>query len=137
MKKLSSAISLVAASVGYFALAATTFAAPTNSICPPSNSQFATLCNLKLSSGSSIVGSVVTIMLVLAVLLCLFFLIIGGIRWITSGGDKAKLESARGTITAALIGLIVSFLAYFFLNVVVFLFTKNTVTNLTIPTLVP
>ena len=76
-------------------------------------------------------------MLVLAVLLCLFFLIIGGIRWITSGGDKAKLESARGTITAALIGLIVSFLAYFFLNVVVFLFTKNTVTNLTIPTLVP
>src|SRR6185369_7002498 len=115
MKKLSSAISLVAASVSYFALTIPVYAA-SNSICPPSTSQFASLCNLKLNTGSTIVGSIVTIMLVLAVILSLIFLVLGGIRWITSGGDKSKLDSARGTITAALIGLIVSFLAYFFLN---------------------
>jgi len=39
-------------------------------------------------------------------------LIIGGIRWILSGGDKANTESARNQITAALIGLIIVFAAW-------------------------
>ena len=33
------------------------------------------------------------------------YLIWGAIDWITSGGDKAKYESARNKITYALIGL--------------------------------
>jgi hypothetical protein len=31
----------------------------------------------------------------------------GGIEWITSGGDKGKTESARNKITAAVIGLVI------------------------------
>ena len=33
-------------------------------------------------------------------------LIMGGIEWITSGGDKAKYEAARKRITAAIVGLV-------------------------------
>jgi len=32
-----------------------------------------------------------------------FYLIVGGIGWIRSGGDKAKVEAARNTITSAII----------------------------------
>lgn len=35
------------------------------------------------------------------------YLVYGGIEWITSGGDKGKLESARNKITNGIIGLAV------------------------------
>lgn len=54
----------------------------------------------------------VTIILIIAGLLFFFMLVIGGIRWITSGGDKGSTESARNQITAALIGLIIVFAAW-------------------------
>lgn len=137
MKKIASNIGLFLVTLNYFVLSVPAYAAPANSICPPSTSQFAVLCDLQLNSSNKIVGSIVTIMLVLAVVLCLFFLVWGAIRWIMSGGDKGKVDAARGTITAAIIGLIIAFLAYFFLNLIVFLFTKNSVNNLFIPTIVP
>jgi hypothetical protein len=133
MKKLLSFFSVIAATVSYFSLAASAYAA--TSLCP--TGQFANLCNLKLNSSSPIVGRIITILLIVAIVLALFFLIWGSIRWIMSGGDKSKLESARGTIVAALVGLILAFLAFFFLNVITFLFTKNTITNFNIPTIVP
>jgi hypothetical protein len=37
----------------------------------------------------------------------LFQFTIGGFNWITAGGDKAKLQSARDRLTNALIGLVV------------------------------
>ena len=33
------------------------------------------------------------------------YLVYGGVEWLTSGGDKAKLESARAKLTNALIGV--------------------------------
>jgi len=45
------------------------------------------------------------ILLVAAAIAALFYLIMGGIQWITSGGDKAGTQAAREKITAAFIGL--------------------------------
>jgi len=45
--------------------------------------------------------------MVLASLLVLLYLIWGGIEWITSGGDSAKVQKARDKITQAVIGIIV------------------------------
>ena len=42
---------------------------------------------------------------VIGALVFLFVMIIGGIQWITSGGDKAAIETARSKIINALIGL--------------------------------
>lgn len=33
------------------------------------------------------------------------YLVYGGIEWITSGGDKGKLEEARAKITQSIVGL--------------------------------
>ena len=41
----------------------------------------------------------------MAALIVFVFLILGGVQWITSGGDKAKTEAARSRITAAIVGL--------------------------------
>ncbi|MEK7112404.1 MAG: hypothetical protein AAB875_03680, partial [Patescibacteria group bacterium] len=50
--------------------------------------------------------------LVIAALVFFFILVIGGIRWIASGGDKAHTEAARSQITAALVGLVIVFAAW-------------------------
>ena len=69
-----------------------------------------------------VLGFVVTIAFVIAVLIALFFLLWGGIKWITSGGDKGGVEAARNQIIAAVIGLIIVFLSFFILNLVLGLF---------------
>ena len=43
--------------------------------------------------------------IVFATVLTLAYLIWGGIDWITSGGDKTKLEAAQGKLRHAVIGL--------------------------------
>lgn len=53
------------------------------------------------------ISNVLNIILIIAVILVLFYLIMGGIAWLTSGGDKGKTESARNQITAAVVGLII------------------------------
>ncbi len=96
---------------------------------------FSALCNLTIDNNSTIVGKIITILLILAIILALIFLIWGGIKWIMSGGDKQKIEQARAAIIGAIIGLVLAFLAYFILNVVTFFITGGNFTTLTLPTL--
>lgn len=53
-----------------------------------------------------------------AIFLAFIYLMFGGIRWITSRGDKQAVESARKHIVSAIIGLVVVLGAYFILNMV-------------------
>ncbi|MEP7167329.1 MAG: hypothetical protein ABI758_05090 [Candidatus Woesebacteria bacterium] len=43
--------------------------------------------------------------LVVGTLAVLLYLLMGGFNWITAGGDKSKIETARSEITQAIIGL--------------------------------
>ncbi len=101
------------------------------SLCPE-NSTFSALC--KFSEPGPVLGIIVNFIFIVAIILAFGFLIYGGIRWITSGGDKGGVENARNTIIAAIVGLIVVFLAYVILNLVLGLFGTN-LTNLTFPTI--
>ena len=133
MKKISSGISFLTAGIAYLTLTVSAHAAA-GSICP--KGQFAPLCNLKLDQGNDLVGRIVTILLIVAIVLALIFLVIGGIRWITSGGDKGKLESARGTVTAAVVGLVVALSAFLILNIVTYFFLNGSISSFDIPTIV-
>jgi uncharacterized protein YacL len=90
------------------------------------------LCNLTQTGTGNVIRNVIIAVLVVATLISLFFLIRGGINWILSGGDKAKVTAARETLVAAIVGLIITFLAYFILNLVLSLFGLS-FTNLVIP----
>lgn len=60
----------------------------------------------------ALISSIVSLGLIVAALLVFLYLVWGGIQWITSGGDKAGVESARNRITAALIGLVIVAASY-------------------------
>lgn len=53
-----------------------------------------------------IFGNIFGIFIFFASLLAFIYLILGGIQWITSGGDKAGVEKARDRIIHAVVGLI-------------------------------
>ena len=63
--------------------------------------------NVKISNIGTLISAIVGLLLILSALLAFFFLILGGIQWITSGGDKAGMEAARNKITHAIVGLII------------------------------
>ena len=90
--------------------------------CQGSGSQFNKLCNLNAGNLGGIVGAGVTFLLIIAVVISLFYLVFGGIKWVTSGGDKAKVESARNHIIAAIIGLVIAFLSFFVLSLALSIF---------------
>lgn len=60
----------------------------------------------------------ITILLIFAILLSLFFLIYGGISFITSAGDKQKVVAARQKLTYAIVGLIIVLASFFIVNFV-------------------
>lgn len=130
MKKLigSAITGLTFLSIG----ATSAFAGGNVNPCTNMQGAFGKLCNLNANNLGGIVGAVVTFILILAVLIALFFLIWGGIKWITSGGDKGKVDAARQTITAAIVGLIIAFLAFFILQVALGFFGLS-LTNLVLP----
>ena len=63
-------------------------------------------------------GNALTILIIIAVILALIYLILGGIQWITSGGDKAKVQASRTKLTYAIVGLLVAMGAFFIVSIV-------------------
>ena len=81
----------------------------------------------------NVVRAVINILFVVAAVIAIIFLIWGGIKWTLSGGDKAALESARGHIIAAIVGLILVFLSFFILTFVFNFFGIPLTTQFNIP----
>ncbi len=51
--------------------------------------------------------------LLVGIFACLFMLIWGGFDWMTSQGDKQKLNQARQKLVFAIIGLAIMFMSFF------------------------
>ncbi len=103
--------------------------------CGTNDSRFDRLCSSSTAShADNILRNIVISAITLAALLALIFLIWGGFKWITSGGDKAKVEAARNTIIAAIVGLILALLSYVILSAVLRIFGVDLL-QLTLPTL--
>lgn len=82
-----------------------------------------------------VIQSVIRFILLAAFVLAFIFLIIGGIRWITAGGDEKAVAGARGMITGALIGLVIVLVAYALIRTVEIFFNVSIITgtNFNIP----
>lgn len=70
----------------------------------------------------TVVSVAIKVLVVTASVLFFLWLVLGGIKWITSGGDKNKTEEARQQITAALVGLVVVFSAWAIAGLIKILF---------------
>jgi TRAP-type C4-dicarboxylate transport system permease small subunit len=102
----------------------------TISLTPAPESGFSKLGTLTIPS---LVSGVIRLVIVVAAIIFFFVLVIGGIRWIASGGDKQQTENARNQITAALVGLVIVFAAWAILALIKVFFGVDIFT-LTIPT---
>lgn len=100
---------------------------PQISIVPPANTGVSPSASLSL-----IISQIFTLIFSVAILIVLFFIILGAFEWITSGGEKEAVGKARGRIINALIGLAILALAFLIANIAGSILNIN-VFNLQLP----
>ena len=67
---------------------------------------------------------------------CVVMIIVGGYSYMTAGGDESKVKDASKTLTNAIIGLVICFIAVILVNFVLDNFLKSS-TQPTPPTPIP
>jgi len=112
-KKLSGIFSKVTASASIFLLTQTAISAKT-----PAEWLGGILYVKKGSDLEGIVLKVINYMIGGAALLAVVFLVVAGFMYITANGDETKIGKATKTLTFALVGLIVCFVAVLLVNFV-------------------
>jgi len=93
-------------------------------LCP--TGQFKDLCFFTVSNA---IPAIISFIFVVSIIIALFYLIWGGFKWLTSGGDKSAVGAAREHIIAAVIGLVIIFLSYFILNILLGFFIPGQSAN--------
>ena len=68
-------------------------------------------------------------LIILSGTVAVFLIIFGGIKFLTSSGDQAKVESAKKTITWSIIGLVVVLLSFMIVNIIADLTGANCITR--------
>lgn len=70
------------------------------------------------ASISELILRVINILLAIAGLVAVIFLIIGGFRYITAGGNEETAESGKRTILNAIIGIVIIILSFVIVRVI-------------------
>lgn len=96
------------------------------------NDKLGEFSNAKDLRIEGMVSGFLKLILIVAGLAFFFILVVGGVKWILSGGDKAHTEGARNQITAALVGLVIVFSAWAITQLIYTFFGVN-ILELTIP----
>ena len=112
MSVLNKIIAFFSFILSYLAVATSVYAADPL-VAPPSGSVDPTRVKPE-----NVPQLVVTVIFSLAMFLAVVYLMYGGIKWMTSRGDKTAVESARKHIMSAIIGLIVVAGTFFILQVI-------------------
>jgi len=63
-----------------------------------------------------VVAKIINIAMMAAGMVAVIYLIIGGFRYVTSGGNAEAIEGAKATILNAIIGLIIIFISFLLVN---------------------
>lgn len=76
-------------------------------------------CPVDLFGGTGIFKQITNTILYIVGVIAVIMLIIGGIKYVISGGDAKKVTDAKNTILYAIIGLVIAFLAFAVVNFVI------------------
>jgi hypothetical protein len=68
--------------------------------------------NIPFTNLGDLLRNVLLIIFLFSAILAFVFILIGGIQWITAGGDKIAAGNARDRITAAVVGLVIIMAAF-------------------------
>ena len=78
-----------------------------------------------LFGASGVFTTITNVLLYLVGAISVIMIIIGGIRYIISGGDSTNVSAAKNTILYAIVGIIVAVLGYAIVNFVISSFTTS------------
>lgn len=68
---------------------------------------------------NGLISNIINIMSIAVGIVAVILIIIGGLKFVSSGGDSAKVSSAKNTIVYAVIGLVIVALAQFIVRFVI------------------
>jgi len=78
-----------------------------------------------VQSLNNLIPGLFNIAITMGMVVFIFTLLIGGIKWITAGGDKEATMKAQKTITSAVVGLVFVFFIYAILKFLEYFFGIN------------
>jgi hypothetical protein len=67
----------------------------------------------------TLITNVINLLIVIGGIIAVIMIVMGGIRYTTSGGDAGQTKTARDTIVYALVGLIVAIMSFAIVNLVI------------------
>ena len=76
-------------------------------------------CPRDLFGETGVFKQVTNTILYIVGIIAVVMLIVGGIKYLVSGGDAKKVTDAKNTVLYAIIGLVISFLAFAIVNFVI------------------
>lgn len=76
-------------------------------------------CPENLFGDEGVFRQITNVVLYIVGVIAVIMLIIGGIKYVVSGGDAKKVTDAKNTVLYAIIGLIIAFLAFAIVNFVI------------------
>ena len=76
-------------------------------------------CPSDLFGDKGVFKQITNTILYIVGIVAVIMLIIGGIKYVISGGDAKKVTDAKNTVLYAIIGLVISFLAFAIVNFVI------------------
>lgn len=117
-KKISKALT---SGVAFLSLSTAAFADFANPI------ELVTGGGIKTAAGTAdtLIVNILNWMIGLAALVCVVMLIAAGYSYMTAGGDEGKVGKATKTLTNAIIGLVICFVAVMLVNFVLANFLKT------------
>lgn len=68
---------------------------------------------------STLIKNVINILLFIIGTIAVIMIIVGGIRYATSGGDQAQVTAAKNTILYSVVGVVVALMAFAIVNFVI------------------
>lgn len=86
-------------------------------------------CPTDLFGDNGVFKRITNIVLYIVGIIAVIMLIIGGIKYVVSGGDAKKVTDAKNTVLYAIIGLVISFLAFAIVNFVISALPSSSSTN--------
>lgn len=114
-------VSVLAIFVGLMTLLGpdTALAANTNEVKSGVNSVGGNEAGNGSAAFTNLLQSIINILLFLIGAIAVIMIIIGGLRYVISGGDQGAITGAKNTILYAVIGLVVAIMAYAIINWVI------------------
>lgn len=87
----------------------------------------------KIPNIGNLIGAGIGAAFLISFLLVFVMLVLGGIQWITSGGDKENTQKAKDRITGALVGLAIIGGAWALMKIVGGFFGFDVLTGIKLP----